>query len=209
MIPRKDGKPDLTNEDVVGALKYVESLYKEGVISPGTFAKKEQDKVEEFVNGRVGMMISTLAHINMIRERNPELNFTISDFPAEDGYTGRKGLPYAAWGIGVSESSEHKDEAWKLVSYLMSPEVNSKLVSIANAFPGNVHAEPDFVKTDELFAKGFDIFQSGYLANEFTGLPVAEDLMRMLDEEIQKMLEGDQSVEEAVANAQEKWVEKF
>ena len=81
----------------------------------------------------------------MIRERNPELNFTISALPAVDGYDGKRGLPYAAWGIGISENSEHKEEAWKLVSYLMSAEVNSKLVSIANAFPGNVNAKPDFV----------------------------------------------------------------
>lgn len=205
----KDGQPDLTNEHVVSSLKYIESMYEEGLISPGSFAKKEQDKVEEFVNGRVGMMVSTLAHINMIRERNPDLNFTISDFPSVDGYSGPKGLPYAAWGIGVSDSSENKEEAWKLVSYLMSPEVNSKLVSIANAFPGNVNAKPDLAQSDELFIKGFEIFQSGYLANEFTGLPVAEELMRMFNEEIQVMLEGDQSAEEAVAKAQVKWEEKF
>ena len=205
----KDGKPDLTNDDVISALKFIEGMYKDGVISPGSFAKQEQDKVEEFVNGRIGMMVDTLAHINMIRERNPELNFTVSDFPAADGYDGKKGLPYAAWGIGISESSEHKEEAWKLVSYLMSPEVNSKLVSIANAFPGNVHAKPDFVTTDELFGKGFEIFQAGYLANEFVGLPVAEELMRMFDEEIQKMLEGNQSAEEAAAKAQAKWEAEF
>ncbi len=205
----KDGKPDLTNEDVISALKFIESMYKEGLISPGSFAKQEQDKVEEFVNGRIGMMVDTLAHINMIRERNPELNFTISDFPAVDGYEGTRGLPYAAWGIGISESSEHKEEAWKLVSYLMSPEVNSKLVSIANAFPGNIHAKPDFIAADELFGKGFEIFQSGYLANEFVGLPVAEELMRMFDEEIQKMLEGKQTAEEAAAKAQAKWEAEF
>jgi multiple sugar transport system substrate-binding protein len=205
----KDGKPNLTNPDVISALKFIESMYKEGVISPGSFAKQEQDKVEEFVNGRIGMMIDTLAHINMIRQRNPNLKFTISDFPAVDGYTGRKGLPYAAWGIGISEGSKHKAEAWKLVSYLMSPEVNSKLVSIANAFPGNVKAKPDFVVSDELFGKGFEIFQAGYLANEFVGLPVAEELMRMFDEEIQKMLEGQQTAEEAAAKAQAKWETKF
>ena len=66
-----DGKPDLTNDGVVGMLDYVKSMYDEGLISPGAFAKKEQDKVEEFVNGRVGMMISSLAHINLIRERSP------------------------------------------------------------------------------------------------------------------------------------------
>ncbi len=205
----KDGKPNLVNEDVIGALEHINTMYKEGLISPGSFAKKEQDKVEEFVNGRVAMMVDTLAHINMIRERNPELNFTISDFPAVDGYDGPRGLPYAAWGIGVSAHSKHKEEAWKLVSYLMSPEVNSKLVSIANAFPGNVHAKPDFVTSDELFAKGFEIFQSGYLANEFTGLPVAEELMRMFDEEIQLMLDGKQTAEEAATKAQAKWEAEF
>ena len=37
----KDGKPDLTNDDVISALKFIESMYKDGVISPGSFAKQE------------------------------------------------------------------------------------------------------------------------------------------------------------------------
>ncbi len=110
--------------------------------------------------------------------------------PAVDGYTGKRGLPYASWGIGISEGSEHKEEAWKLVEYLMSPEVNSKLVTIANAFPGNVNAKPDLSKSDPLFSEAFEIYQQGYLANEFVGLPVAEELMRQMDVEVQKMLEG-------------------
>jgi len=118
----KDGEPDLENEVVVGTLEYIKSLQDAGVISPGIFAKKEQDKVEEFVNGRVGMMVDSLAHINLIRERNAKLNFGISALPAVDGYTGKRGLPYASWGIGISDSSEHKAEAWKLVEYLMSPK---------------------------------------------------------------------------------------
>lgn len=204
-----DGQPDLTNEDVVGTLEFVQSMYDEGLVSPGAFAKKEQDKVEEFVNGRVGMMVDSLAHINLIRERSPDLNFGITAVPAADGYDGSRGLPYASWGIGVSEHSEHKEEAFKLVAYLMSPEVNAKLVSIANAFPGNVKAEPDFVTSDELFGEAFEIFQNGYLANEFVGLPVAEELMRQLGVEVQQMLEGNQTAAEAAAKAQTKWEAEF
>ena len=205
----KDGKPDLTNENVVGTLEYIQSMYDEGLISPGAFAKKEQDKVEEFVNGRVAMMVDSLAHINLIRERNPDLNFGITALPAKDGYDGARGLPYASWGIGISEHSEHKEEAFKLVAYLMSEEVNAKLVSIANAFPGNVNAKPDFVTSDELFATAFEIFQTGYLANEFVGLPVAEELMRLLGVEVQQMLDGNQSASDAAANAQAKWEAEF
>jgi multiple sugar transport system substrate-binding protein len=205
----KDGKPDLENPNVIETLEFIKSMDDAGVISPGIFAKKEQDKVEEFVNGRVGMMISSLAHINLIRERNPDLNFGISAIPAVDGYDGARGLPYASWGIGISDSTENKEEAWKLVEYLMSPEVNGKLVSIANAFPGNVNATPDFVQSDELFGKAFEIFQSGYLANEFVGLPVAEELMRQLNVEMQKMMDGQQSAAEAAAAAQAKWLAEF
>ena len=205
----KDGKPDLTNQDVVGTLEFIKSMYDEGLISPGAFAKKEQDKVEEFVNGRVGMMVSSLAHINLIRERSPDLNFGITALPAVDGYDGPRGLPYASWGIGVSEHSENKEAAFKLVAYLMSEEVNAKLVSIANAFPGNVKAKPDFVASDELFATAFEIFQTGYLANEFVGLPVAEELMRQLGTEIQQMLEGNETPAEAAAKAQASWQTQF
>ena len=205
----KDGKPDVENDAVVGTLDYVKSLQDAGVISPGTFAKKEQDKVEEFVNGRVGMMIDSLAHINLIRKRNPQLNFGISALPAVDGYTGKRGLPYASWGIGISNNSEHKAEAWKLVSYLMSPDVNGKLVSIANAFPGNVNAKPDFSKSDPLFAEAFKIFLSGKLANEFVGLPVAEELMREMDVEVQKMFDGQQTAQQAAAATQKQWLAEF
>jgi multiple sugar transport system substrate-binding protein len=170
---------------------------------------KEQDKVEEFSNGRVGMMIDSLAHVNLIRESNPDLAFSISAIPAEDGYTGERGIPYASWGIGIAENSEHKEEAFTLVEFLMSESVNSELSSIANAFPGNTASVPDFVEEDELFGTAFEIYQSGFPANEFTGLPVAEQLMRDFGEEFQKALDGQQSMQDALAAAQTKWEEEF
>jgi multiple sugar transport system substrate-binding protein len=205
----KDGKPNVDNPAVVDVLSYIKSLNDAGVISPGINAKKEQDKLEEFVNGRVGMMIHSLALLNLMRQRNPNMNIDISALPAADGYTGKRGLPYASWGIGISDSSEHKAEAWKLVSYLTSPEVNGKLATIAHAFPGNVNAKPDLSKSDPLFLKAFQIFQSGKLANEFIGLPVAEQLQRDMDVELQKMLDGQETPQQAAAATQEQWLAEF
>lgn len=204
-----DGQPDLTNDAVRSVAEYIKGLWDAGVVAPGAFTMVEQDKVEEFVNGRVGMMVSSLAHINMIRERSPELNFGITALPAEDGYTGKRGLPYASWGIGVAANSEHQAEAWKLVEFLLSSEVNTKLSSIANAFPGNVNSTPDFVATDELFGAAFQVFQEGYLANEFVGLPVAEELMRLFSEQFQLYLDDGQSLDDALNNAQAAWMEHF
>ncbi|MCG2798926.1 MAG: sugar ABC transporter substrate-binding protein [Cellulomonas sp.] len=204
-----DGQPDLTNEAVTSGTEYIKQLWDAGVIAQGSFTMKEQDKVEEFTNGRVGMMIDSLAHINLIKEENPDLNFSISAIPAEDGYTGERGIPYASWGIGIAENSEHKAEAWKLVEYLMSADVNSELSTLANAFPGNTASTPDFSDSDPMFEEAFAIYQEGYPANEFVGLPVSEQLMRDYGEQLQLALNGDETVQEALENAQAKWVAEF
>jgi len=205
----KDGKPDLTNEDVTSAVDFIGGLWDDGSIASGSFTMKEQDKVEEFTNGRVGMMIDSLAHINLIRETNPDLKFSISALPAEDGYDGERGIPYASWGIGVAENSEHKEAAFKLVEFLMSEDTNSELSTMAKAFPGNSKSVPDFVNDDELFKKAFEIYQAGYPANEFTGLPVAEELMRLLGEQLQAAFDGQQSIDDALKKAQEAWEAEF
>jgi multiple sugar transport system substrate-binding protein len=201
----KDGKPDLTNAQVKSTIEYVKSLSDANVIAPGSLTMKEQDKVEKFTTGQVGMVIDSLAHINLIKKNNPTLNFTVLPLPAEDSYTGKRGIPYASWGIGVADSSKHKAEAFKLVEFLMSKEKNAELSTLANGFPGNKTAEPDFSNSDPLFKTAFDIYQAGYPANEFVGLPKAEDLMRSFDEQLQLTLTGKQSVDDTLSKAQEDW----
>ena len=205
----KDGKPDVTNDDVTSAVEYIKGLNDDGVIAPGSATMKEQDKVEEFTNGRVGMMIDSLSHIDLIRTSNPDLKFSISAIPAEDGFSGERGIPYASWGIGVSASSKHPAESWKLVQFLMSEKTNSELSTLANAFPGNTKSVPDFSSSDPLFKEAFDIYSEGKPANEFVGLPVAEQLMRLFDEQLQAILQGDESVDDGLKKAQDAWVGEF
>lgn len=204
-----DGQPDLTNEDVTSATNFVKDLYEADDVTPGALTLQEPDKVTEFINGRVGMMIDSLSRIDTIREASPDLNFSISAIPAEDGYEGERGIPYASWGLGVSAQSENPEESWALVSYLMSESVNSELSTLANAFPGNTGSTPDFSDSDPLYEDAFEIYQSGYPANEFVGLPTADSLMRTFDEQFQRVLTGDQSVEEALENSQTEWLSEF
>jgi multiple sugar transport system substrate-binding protein len=151
------------------------------------------------------MVIDSLAHINLIKKNNPKLNFTVAALPAEDSYTGPRGIPYASWGIGIAESTKHKAEAFKLVQYLMSQQVNSQMSTLANGFPGTKGAQPDFSKSDPLFKTAFDIYSKGKVANEFTGLPKSEDLMRSFDEQLQLVLTGKTSVDDALNKAQQSW----
>lgn len=205
----KEGKPDLQNEGVKATVSFIKELYDAKTIVPGSFTMKEQDKVEVFTNARVGLMISSMAHINIIRDKNPDLNFEIAPVPVADGYSGKSGICSASWGVGIAENSQHKEEAWKFIEYLMSEEVNNKISTLAHAFPGNVNSVPEFVESDEVFKKAFEIFQKVYTLNEFEGLPVAVDLQRTFDEQFQLMLEGDQTVDEMLKETEAIWMEEF
>lgn len=206
----KDGKPYLEgNKDVEEVVQYIKDLSDQDLIAPGALTMKEQDKVEEFTNGRVAMMIDSLAHVNLIRENNPDLKFSLAPIPAKDGYDGKRGMPFASWGVGISATSKHPDEAWKLVEFLLSKDVNAKLCDAANAFPGNTDSEPQFVKKDEILASAFEIWKEGTPANEFTGLPVAEQLMREFDESFQKILSEGGDIPSMLKTVQASWTQNF
>ncbi|WP_285597508.1 sugar ABC transporter substrate-binding protein [Kineosporia sp. NBRC 101731] len=203
------GRPNMNTPEVKSVIDMIKGLTDADAVAPGYLTMKEQDKVEKFSTGQVGMMVDSLAHINLIKENAPDLNFEVAAIPAADDYTGKRGIPYASWGIGVADSSEHPAEAFRFVEYLMSKDVNAQLSTLANGFPGNTTAEPDFGDSDPKFEEAFTIYQDGTPANEFTGLPKSEDLMRTLNEQLQAVLTGKTSVDEALKNTQDNWASVF
>ncbi|PWJ47164.1 ABC transporter substrate-binding protein [Faecalicatena contorta] len=207
----KDGKPNLTdNTDMEKAVEFVKQLNDEGVIAKGAYAMKEADMVEEFTNGRVAFMTDGVSHLSTIKKEAPDLNVDFMKLPVEDGYTGESGMDVANWGIGIAENCENKKEAMQFVEYLMGPEVNAELSVLANAFPGNSKAQPDYSESDELFKKAYELFKECYAINEFTGLPTSEELMRGFDEQLQLYLDGDTaSAKDMLKATDEVWSPAF
>lgn len=204
-----DEKPALESTEVQSVVDFIVDLNDQGLIAPGSATLKEQDKVEEFSSGRVAMIVDTIAHVNLLREGPPDLDFQVAAMPRSEAADGDPGVTYGSWGIGIAEASENKDAAWKLIDFLMSEDVNSRIATAANAFPGNSISVPDSVKDDEVMKTAFDVWQNGTPVNEFVGLPVAEQLMREFAEQLQKSLEGSQDVDQALAAAQDAWAAKF
>lgn len=207
----KDGKPNLTgNADLEETVEFVKEMFDKGYVAEGAYSMKEPDMVEEFTNGRVAFMTDGVSHLTTIKEGAPDLNFDYCTVPATAGFSGTSGMDVANWGIGIAGNCEHKEEAWKFVEYMMSPEVNAQLAVLANAFPGNSKAEPDYSASDELFVKAYELFQGCEAINEFTGLPTSEDLMRSFGEELQLYLDGDTaSAADMLKAAQTRWEPAF
>lgn len=195
------------NEDVESVIEMIKTLYDAGAISPGCFTQKESDKIEEFTNGRVAFIITGFAHYNMIKDGNPDLNFTVVSVPHPQGYEGSNGYMYACWGLGVSNTSPNKEAAMKLFAFLETAEINARISNDIGLFPNNVNAKPAIFEEHELFKWALGEYQNGEVLNEFSGAPNAEELMRTFDEQLQLLLYGEQDTQEMMNATQEAWEE--
>lgn len=184
-------------------LEFFKKCYDAGVVNPGIFSMTSSDMQDTFANGYAAFMLTTCSTINTLRASNPNLEFTMGAVPVKDGLEGESGVMYAPWGLGIAANTEHPDEAWEFVSYLLSPEVNTEFAGYANAFPGNTKSE--VVSEDEAFANAYKIVQDNYLVNQMQGLPSAEELMKNLTIQSQLAITGDQEIPESLKNAQDYW----
>nr|WP_259363414.1 extracellular solute-binding protein [Microbacterium esteraromaticum] len=195
---------DLEDDDLAELLDYFAGLNEEGLIAPGLANMLEQDKVESFASGQTAMIVSATPHVNVIGERD-QVNFTVGAIPTKDGFSGTPGATYASWGIGIADSSDHKEEAWKFVEFLLGAEQNGALATAANMFPANGDASPDESAMAENSVKAFEIWKQGAPVDEFLGLPAAEQLQRTLIEQVQQVLAGDEDATTGLSNAQVEW----
>ncbi len=199
----KDREANFETPEIAEWLEFLKNQYDSGYVTPGAFTQQEQQKVEEFTAGRNAFMIGSLAHIAGIRESNPDLNFSIASVPAQSGES--SGIAGASWGLGIAENSEHKAEAWKLVQWLVSEDVNSELATEATGFPGNASSVPGFVDGDELYQQAFDVYSNSEFVTELEGLPRALDLNRNLNENLVRLLQGDADVAQTQESLQSYW----
>ncbi|WP_283646413.1 ABC transporter substrate-binding protein [Marinovum algicola] len=199
-----DTTPNFDNPEVVATLQFLKDMNDAGAIAPGAASRTGGVDLEEFIAGRTGFMISPGVHSSSITSRNPELEYTLVRVPTN----GETAYRVHGWEIGIAADSPNKDAAWTFVNYLLSPEVNARAAQAANALPGNL-AALDAVRegADETLLKQMEILSGDSPVEEMRQSPKAAASWSVMTEEIQAMLRGDQSPEEAAAAVQARWLD--
>ncbi|WP_378596471.1 ABC transporter substrate-binding protein [Nitratireductor kimnyeongensis] len=196
--------PNFDNPKVVETLQFLKDMNDAGSIAPGAASRTGGVDLEEFIAGRTGFLISPGVHSSSITSRNPDLDYTLVRVPSN----GEKAYRVHGWELGISADSDNKEDAWTFVNYLLSPEVNAKAAVAANALPGNL-AALDAVRegADETLIKQMEILEGDTPVEEMRQSPKAAGSWSVMTEELQAMLRGDKSPEEAAAAVQARWLE--
>jgi multiple sugar transport system substrate-binding protein len=174
-------------------------LQENNILSPDSFSKTRQQKLDEFVSGRIGLMIAPVQDIEALRQRIGDAGFGITTIPTSDTYAGKSRIGLSRWYACISSHSEHKNEAWAFLSFLSSQA--PALADAAYAVPG----AGIYTRDDTFYSKAYDIYENADVTDELTGLPKTHTLETIVWEEVKNMLEAHQDAPATAQNIQTRW----
>jgi multiple sugar transport system substrate-binding protein len=186
-------------------LEFLARLRGEGLLSPESFTKTREQKLDEFINGKIGMMISPVRDITLLRERMGEAAFGITTLPAPDGFIGKPGFGVSGWYAGISAQCAHPDEAWTFLSFLAAKR--RFLAEKAHAVPGSGNGYREYLNGDPLYSKAWDMYEAAEGGREFSGFPRFPELAALFREELFALFEEGKNPAAAAQKIQERWAE--
>lgn len=203
-------KSALNSPEAAQAFDFYASFYKEGLAPKAAIGWEEPDAQTAFINGDIAMLIAGGWGYNSIIATKPELEEKIGTVLQPTGPSG-KGTAFAGGShlVQFTESGNH-DLGAAFVDFMLEPDQLNKFTSEIGFLPGTTAG----------------IQASGYLEDE-ARKPFAEQLLNasavyppspkwggleganIFDGQIQKVMKGEETGQQAAANLATKMDEEF
>jgi multiple sugar transport system substrate-binding protein len=194
----ENGEFQFETEEWVNAVEYYKSFFDEGISAP---TRIETGEIEQkFIDGQIGAFFSGPFHVSLLRDQGGEGfedKFAIAMMPGDESRTSFTG----GGNLAVFNDAENRDAAWKFVRWLSQPETQVKWFDISTDLPSTKEAfdDPTFSENPYLSVFADQLEDS----KAPPAIPTWAQISAMIDQELEQVIRGGTSVEEALANIQQ------
>jgi N,N'-diacetylchitobiose transport system substrate-binding protein len=200
----------MNSPQAVKAIQFYTDFYKEGLTPKASIGWEEPDAQEAFINGDIAMLVAGGWTYNSIIQTKSALKAKIGTALEPAGPSGKDTAFAGGSHLVVFKESKNRDLANAFVDYMLQPANLTKFTSEIGFLPGTVSG----------------IQASGYLSDPVRK-PFAEQLLdhsavyppsprwgalegaNIFDGEIQKVMKGQQTAQQAAKNLAQKMDEEF
>jgi len=207
--PEKNA-PVLNAAAMSADISFLGILYRERLLAPRIFDTTGEQRLEEFAQGKIAMMVASTRAIPYLREKMGDNTFGITAIPFSgngSGSWGKYSIGLSNIYAGIYTKCEHPDEAWSFLEFLAGK--SPFLCEVLKAVPGVVSdvIPGDYVKDDPIYSKARDIYESSAIVNGFSGNPNSEKYENAFLEELQFLFRSNRSPQDTINAIQRRWDE--
>jgi multiple sugar transport system substrate-binding protein len=205
--PERGGRPYFGNKTAVDVIAFLGRLNREGVLAPGTFIKSGADRIGEFVDGKIAMMIASSQEIPRLKKQIGAFGVTV--IPGGVPGDGKSRVGLSGIYAGISKNCANPDEAWTFLAFLAEkgPVLAAALEAVPGAAPEGLSGvfPGDYMKEDPLYSKAWDIFEAAETERGFSDYPHGDDYEAAVREALRTFFEQEQNPADAVTAIQRRW----
>ncbi|MHA6617932.1 ABC transporter substrate-binding protein [Pseudonocardia sp. DLS-67] len=113
------------------ALESFQRMVGSGALSEGFLTWNEEDAKNQFATGQAAMMINSATYVSILREENPDLQWSVAVLPSEA--SGQTVL--SAENLTIGATSDDVDRAWDLITFMQRPDELQTYLPERNKLP--------------------------------------------------------------------------
>jgi multiple sugar transport system substrate-binding protein len=113
------------------ALHSFQRMVDSGGLSEGFLTWNEEDAKNQFATGQAAMMINSATYVSILREENPELDWSVAVLPSDQ--SGQTVL--SAENLTIGATSDQPDQAWDLITFMQQPAELATYLPERNKLP--------------------------------------------------------------------------
>ena len=199
-----EDKPSLNNRTIMNDITFLGLLNREGILAPGIFETTGEQRIDQFAQGKIALMIASTKAIPYLRHRMGDETFGITTIPDAVNST-QYNINLSSVYFGINSNSTHPDEAWEFLEFLV--EKSLLLCAELKAVPGmSLNIIPgDYVRDDSFYSLAWYIFENSFIVEDFSGRPGADQYEAIFMEELQNFFSGSRSAQQMINTVQNRW----
>jgi len=201
---QNEDRPVIDSRPIIADISFLGSLNREGALAPMSFYIAGDQRLEEFAQGKIAMMIASTSAIPALREKMGDGAFSVTTIPGS-GSAGKYSVGISSFYAGISADCAYPEEAWSFLGFLA--EQSPLLCEELKAVPGIVSDfyYGNYLKDDPFYSKARDIFDSSQIVYGFSGKPYARELETAVIDEMRIFFETGRTAQETAATIQQRW----
>ena len=200
-------RPVLPVRTTTEVISFLGELSREGILASQTFTTTGEERLEQFARGQIAMMVGSSRDIPMMRDKMGDDVFGVTAIP-DSGLPVKIGAGLSGIYAGISSTCKKPNTAWSFLVFLGKhiPAIAVEIMAIPGAIPGlsPEYSSFGYINGDPYYSKIREIFESSEIVRGFSREAQAEELERIVWEELHFHFENNRNAVETTSIIQQR-----
>lgn len=188
----------LDQPEAIQAVEFLRNTIDKGVSPPGVTTYAEEETRRIFQNGEAVFLRNWPYVYTLAADSEIAGQFAIK--PMVHQPNDSSGACQGGWGLGISKSTKHADEAWKVIEFFNRPEVQQQFILATGYAPAlkSLYTDPELVAEYSYLPKLLEVLEKAVLRPPIAQYAQTSDILqRYLSAAITQTLSAEEAMNRA------------